>query len=290
MTDKRTRERQLAKQAALRHEERRRAKRRRDLILGAVGILVAAGLVFGGLSILRSDEPTDEASPTATPTEEPTGEPAVTGEVTPETTPPEQVACGGDVPDAAEQAKPQFDRAPGIDLLDPEVLYVATLETSCGMIELELDADRAPQTVASFVFLARQGYFDGLTFHRVVPGFVIQGGDPLGTGTGGPGYSFVDEIGGRMRYAEGTLAMANSGPNTNGSQFFIVSGPQGRNLDDIPNYTIFGAVADGMDVVAAIDGVAVGVGDVPEQAVYIERITLDERTRPSPDEAPADQE
>jgi cyclophilin family peptidyl-prolyl cis-trans isomerase len=138
--------------------------------------------------------------------------------------------------------------------------YDATIHTNKGDIHLQLNPSEAPMTVNNFVTLARDGYYDGVTFHRVVPGFVIQGGDPTGTGAGGPGYKFQDEPV-KRRYRAGTLAMANAGPNTNGSQFFIC-------LEDQPslppNYTIFGDTISGMDVVRSIR-----VGDVI-QSVTIE--------------------
>ncbi len=126
--------------------------------------------------------------------------------------------------------------------------YSATIKTNKGDIHLQLNPAEAPMTVNNFVTLARDGFYDNVTFHRVVPGFVIQGGDPTGTGSGGPGYKFKDEPVKRP-YRAGTLAMANAGPNTNGSQFFIC-------LEDQPslppNYTIFGDVTSGMDVVRNI--------------------------------------
>ncbi len=138
----------------------------------------------------------------------------------------------------------QFDAAPGL-LPDAEIKGKdAVIETSKGTVVVELYADDAPLTVSNFVFLASKNFYDGLTFHRYEPGFVIQGGDPLGTGTGGPGYRFADEQVTRP-YTKGTVAMANAGPNTNGSQFFIM-------LEDTPlppAYTIFGMVTQGMDVV-----------------------------------------
>jgi cyclophilin family peptidyl-prolyl cis-trans isomerase len=276
VTNKRARERQLAKLAARRYEERRRARRRRNAVLGALGAALAVGLVVLGLRILGGDGGAATPTPSASPTPTPTGAPRVSGEVRPAVEPPSTVACGARAPSEAGAAKPQYDRAPGTDLLDPTKRYRAVIETSCGTIQVALDARRAPQAVASFVFLAREGFFDGLTFHRVVPGFVIQGGDPLGDGTGGPGYAFPDELDGRMRYEPGTLAMANSGPDTNGSQWFIVSGPEGRNLDEIPNYTIFGSVRRGMDVVRRIDAVPTDAQDRPEQAVYIVRVRIEE--------------
>jgi cyclophilin family peptidyl-prolyl cis-trans isomerase len=132
--------------------------------------------------------------------------------------------------------------------IDTKKKYHAVIKTNKGNIELELNPAEAPQTVNNFVTLARDGFYDGVTFHRVVPGFVIQGGDPTGTGRGGPGYQFKDEPV-RRPYKAGTVAMANAGPNTNGSQFFIC-------LEDQPglppNYTIFGDVTSGMNVVRSI--------------------------------------
>jgi cyclophilin family peptidyl-prolyl cis-trans isomerase len=131
--------------------------------------------------------------------------------------------------------------------LDPALRYAATLDTSCGSIELDLQAERSPLAVNNFVFLAQQGYYDGCPVHRVVPGFVVQAGDPTGTGRGGPGYRFADELEGRGQYREGTLAMANAGANTNGSQFFICL----ASVNLPHSYTIFGQVTAGMDTVHA---------------------------------------
>jgi peptidylprolyl isomerase len=155
--------------------------------------------------------------------------------------------------------------------------YTGTLETSHGTIEVELFPDDAPMTVNNFVSLAQEGFYDGTPFHRIVKGFVIQGGDPTGTGTGGPGYKFKDEPV-KKDYERGTLAMANAGPNTNGSQFFIV-------LQDLrgrlpKNYTIFGRVTSGLDVVDAIANVEVrrgSSGEVssPTQPVTLDKVTID---------------
>jgi len=158
--------------------------------------------------------------------------------------------------------------------LDPSVRYSAVLETSSGRIEADLFAEEAPATVNNFVFLAREGFYDGGTFHRVIEGFVIQGGDPEGTGRGGPGYTFRDELDNDLRYEDGTLPMANAGPNTNGSQFFIVCGPNGRQLPK--QYTIFGRVRRGMDVVREIGSTPTGRGDRPRRPVVIERVTIEE--------------
>jgi len=128
--------------------------------------------------------------------------------------------------------------------------YRATIETERGTIELELFPEYAPKTVNNFVFLARDGFYDGVTFHRVISNFMIQSGDPTGTGRGGPGYRFSDEFAGNpLRHERGVISMANAGPNTNGSQFFITHGPQ-PHLDN--RHTVFGKVTAGQDVVDAI--------------------------------------
>jgi cyclophilin family peptidyl-prolyl cis-trans isomerase len=144
-------------------------------------------------------------------------------------------------------------RTPPPMTIDATKQYGAVVETDCGPFTISLDAKRAPVTVNNFVALARAGYFDGVNFHRVIPGFVVQGGDPTGTGRGDPGYRFADELPppADPQYPIGSLAMANAGPDTNGSQFFIVTGPAGENLP--PHYSLFGHVIEGMEVVAAIE-------------------------------------
>jgi len=130
--------------------------------------------------------------------------------------------------------------------IDPQKHYTATIVTDKGDITIQLYAAEAPRTVNNFVFLARQGFYDGVTFHRVIPGFVAQTGDPTGTGTGGPGYQFADEFNPALKHdAAGIVSMANSGPNTNGSQFFITYAPQ-PHLDGV--HSVFGKVTAGMDV------------------------------------------
>ena len=134
--------------------------------------------------------------------------------------------------------------------IDPKKNYTATMETSKGTIEIELFTKDAPKTVNNFVFLAREGFYDGVTFHRVISNFMIQGGDPTGSGRGGPGYKFEDEVRTNPnKHGTGSLSMANAGPNTNGSQFFITHSPQ-PHLDG--KHTVFGKVTSGMDVVNAI--------------------------------------
>jgi peptidyl-prolyl cis-trans isomerase B (cyclophilin B) len=150
-------------------------------------------------------------------------------------------------------------------------MTTATLHTNHGEIALELFDGDAPTTVENFTKLAREGFYDGVIFHRVIPDFMIQGGDPTGTGTGGPGYQFEDEIN-ENKVVRGALAMANAGPNTNGSQFFIVTTESAPWLDG--KHTVFGQVTSGMDVVDAISGVSRDGRDKPHDDVTIDRVEL----------------
>ena len=179
------------------------------------------------------------------------------------------VAAGGAV-------QRQFSSPPAM-MLDEASDYVADFRTNYGNFRVELLASQTPITVNNFVFLARQGFYDGLTFHRVIDGFMVQGGDPTGTGGGHPGYRFGDEIVPGLAFdAPGKLAMANSGPGTNGSQFFItVAAADWLN----GNHTIFGAVAEGQSVVDAISRVSTGARDVPLRPVVIERIDIIQSSR-----------
>lgn len=181
-------------------------------------------------------------------------------------------ACGAERPDPAPDL--QFE-AP--DDLGLGGTVEAILHTSCGRVRLELDAAAAPQTVNSFVFLARRGYFDGSAAHRVVPGFVMQAGDPTATGRGGPGYVIPDELPpADFSYVKGTVAMANSGPNTGGSQFFML-------LDDAalpPAFSVFGRVVEGFETLEAIAALPMGPnrGDAvpsrPLETVYLDRVEI----------------
>ncbi|HEY4507573.1 MAG TPA: peptidylprolyl isomerase [Candidatus Paceibacterota bacterium] len=154
-------------------------------------------------------------------------------------------------------------------------MHTATIETNKGTIKIELFANDAPKTVENFEKLAGKGFYDGIIFHRVISGFMVQGGDPTGTGTGGPGYKFADELNPatdsyKRGYVRGTVAMANSGPNTNGSQFFIMHKDY-----PLPNsYTIFGRVIEGLDVVDAIAAVETGANDRPEEEVKMLKVTV----------------
>jgi peptidyl-prolyl cis-trans isomerase B (cyclophilin B) len=149
----------------------------------------------------------------------------------------------------------------------------ATLHTNHGPIVVELFDSDAPKTVENFRKLAADGFYDGLSFHRVIPDFMIQGGCPQGTGTGGPGYTFEDEFN-QHRIVRGALAMANAGPNTNGSQFFIVTTDEAPWLDG--KHTVFGQVEAGMETVDAIEGLPTGSGDRPVEPATIERVELAE--------------
>jgi peptidyl-prolyl cis-trans isomerase B (cyclophilin B) len=154
----------------------------------------------------------------------------------------------------------------------------ATLETNHGTIAVELFPDDAPKTVDNFVNLARDGFYDGVIFHRVIPDFMIQGGDPTGTGSGGPGYSFEDEINAH-KVVRGALAMANAGPNTNGSQFFIVTADACPWLDG--KHTVFGRVSDGMEVVDEISELPRDARDRPREEAVIERVRVDGPAAPA---------
>jgi cyclophilin family peptidyl-prolyl cis-trans isomerase len=176
--------------------------------------------------------------------------------------------------DGSSPKQQEFDGQPPM-VIDPAKRYVATMVTSHGTMVIALDPLAAPTTVNNFVFLARYHYYDGVIFHRIIPGFVLQGGDPQGTGTGGPGYKFADELPKAGQYQVGSLAMANAGPHTNGSQFFIISGPDGVGLP--PLYSLFGAVVSGGEVVQAINALGTPGAGRPKEKVTIESVTIEEK-------------
>ena len=157
--------------------------------------------------------------------------------------------------------------------IDPTKRYTATMETSMGTLVIALDPIKAPKTVNSFVYLAAYHYYDDIIFHRIIKGFVCQGGDPTGTGHSGPGYQYEDELPKAGQYQIGSLAMANSGPHTNGSQFFLVSGPNGvTGLQ--PLYSLFGQVVKGLEVVEAMQNVETDRNDRPLVDVVIKSVTV----------------
>jgi cyclophilin family peptidyl-prolyl cis-trans isomerase len=167
----------------------------------------------------------------------------------------------------------KFDSPPEMGI-DPEKRYTATLDTSLGEIVIALDAVRAPKTVNNFVFLALHHYYDGVIFHRIINGFMCQGGDPEGSGRGGPGYRFEDELPKAGQYQIGSVAMANAGPHTNGSQFFMISGADGVRLP--PQYSLFGQIVKGLDVLDTMQRVKTGGGDRPREDVVINTVTIAE--------------
>jgi cyclophilin family peptidyl-prolyl cis-trans isomerase len=184
----------------------------------------------------------------------------------------QETACGATAPEPAEELE-----FAGYDDAAVPAGTTATLTTSCGDIVIELDPETSPETVKSFVFLANSGYFDGTAFHRVLPGFVIQGGDPTATGLGGPGYVVPDEFpDAGFSYDFGVVAMANAGPNSTGSQFFIMVGEAGLS----PAFSPFGTVVSGEDTLLDIVRVPLaasrtGERSVPLETVYIETVTID---------------
>ncbi|MGD9797659.1 MAG: peptidylprolyl isomerase [Acidimicrobiia bacterium] len=176
-------------------------------------------------------------------------------------------------PDGSSPRVTSFDGPPPM-CIDPAKRYTALMSTSMGDLTIALDAVAAPKTVNSFVFLARYHYYEGVVFHRIIQGFVCQGGDPEGTGRGGPGYKFEDELPKAGRYEIGSVAMANAGPNTNGSQFFLISGPSGVSLP--PSYSLFGKIVQGLDVLDRMEKVPTGAGDRPREDVVINSVTITE--------------
>ena len=173
--------------------------------------------------------------------------------------------------DGSAPKQQKFAEAPEMGI-DPAKRYTASMETSMGTLVIALDPIAAPRTVNNFVYLAAQHYYDGVIFHRIISGFMCQGGDPDGSGRGGPGYKFGDELPKPGKYQIGSLAMANAGPNTNGSQFFIVSGPSGCGLP--PLYSLFGQVVKGLDIVEMMQNVPTGPGDRPKTDVVIKSVAI----------------
>lgn len=201
---------------------------------------------------------------------------AATTVVASTTAAPSPASSGCPLPDATPTGERVFATAP-VDCIDPKATYRAAITTSEGEFTIELDQKRAPKTVNSFVFLSRKGFYNGLTFHRVIPNFIVQGGDPKANGTGGPGYVISDELSANATFKVGTVAMANSGANQNGSQFFVVTGKNGEN---IPNTsTIFARVVKGTKTLDAINALGVpptpdGQELAPQRRITITTITI----------------
>lgn len=175
----------------------------------------------------------------------------------------------------------QYSHLPAM-ALKPDTQYEAVFHTSEGDFTVGLLDKQAPLTVNNFVFLANDGFYNNVVFHRIIKGFMIQSGDPTGTGMGGPGYRFADELPPALHYEPGVLAMANAGPNTNGSQFFVCSGEDSKHLNNHPNYTVFGRVVSGMETVSAIENTPVGISQTgerskPQREVKINSIEIVEK-------------
>lgn len=224
-------------------------------LLKLPALLLAIVLSMGSVVVATAQEASPEASP-----EGDYGSPITALE------------CWSDEPDSSTAGYAQYPGVPEM-LIDTSKAYYAEIETNRGTIVVQLYADVAPVTVNNFVCLGSNDYYDGVIFHRVIRDFMVQTGDPTGTGRGGPGYTFNDELPGEeLNYIEGSLAMANSGPNTNGSQFFISTTNNSGTLQ--PNYTIFGQVVEGQDVVKTIAEVPVSMNQQGEQSVPAATITI----------------
>ena len=234
-----------------------------------IALILALMALLG--CVLQTPAPEETAAVTGTPgATPPTAAPGSTPPAdTPTPRPTPTISSGG--------AAPRSWSSPPVMALEPQSDYFADLRTNQGNFRVRLFAAETPLTVNNFVFLAQQGFYDGLIFHRVIPEFMIQGGDPTGSGAGGPGYNFADEIvPGLVFDAPGKLAMANAGPNTNGSQFFITVEPTPW-LDG--RHTIFGEITDGQAIVDAISQVARNNRDAPLRQVIIESVEITKSPR-----------
>jgi cyclophilin family peptidyl-prolyl cis-trans isomerase len=266
------RERKKANKAARNVREARQQRVddvRRKATKWGITIVVGLGLVVGIAALggaFSSEEPSSEASVEA-------GDASAQNTSASETETSEpSVECPP--ADGSANQQQSFDNAPPT-CIDADASYSAEIVTNKGTLVVELDQSRAPLAVNNFVTLARYHYFDNTECHRIIPGFMAQCGDPTATGTGGPGYRFADELPQAGEYQIGSLAMANSGPDTNGSQFFIISGATGVNLP--PNYTLFGQVTEGLDsTLPALDaaGNPESNGVPPLEQVIIESVTI----------------
>lgn len=256
-TDKRERKkmnRQIGRQMQQQAERRRKTLKTTFRVTGAIVVLVAA---FVLIAVLTNDGSNDASPTDSIPTDSIATDSLAPSETTaPASTVPVEFEYGtgecAPTDGSADQTQ-TFDDSFQL-CIDPTKTYTAVVTTNFGEYTIELDAAKAPGTVNNFVNLARFKYFDGTVCHRAIPGFMVQCGDPTATGSGGPGYSFLDELPEAGEYEIGSIAMANAGPNTNGSQFFVITGDQGVSLP--PSYTLFGKVIDGLDTtVAALDEV-----------------------------------
>ena len=260
--------------------EQASARRKRLIIRGAILLVVFIAGAFLVSQVFGSDDDDTAvstgttaagASTTAASTETTTGSTVTTATTIP------GGAITGETPcppaDGSAERITTFEPAPPM-CIDPSKTYTADVKTNFGDFTIEFDAEQAPNTVNNFVVLSRYHYYDGVSCHRVVPNFVIQCGDPEGTGAGGPGYTFDDELPEEGQYELGSLAMANSGENTNGSQFFVISGPDGTQLP--PQYSLFGKVTEGLDTTIATIAALGQPDETPSQPVQIQSVTITE--------------
>jgi peptidyl-prolyl cis-trans isomerase B (cyclophilin B) len=279
---KQTRKRELERLRARREAERQRARRRRALLTyGGLALVVVVAAVAGGLWLTGDDDQAPAGAAATTVAGATTTVPATQFDDARAGAPtaPAAVACGGKIP--AKVERPTFTKPPTTKV-DPDTTYLATFQTSCGDFTVRLDPEKAPITTANFMFLAGKRFYDSTWFHRIVPGgaagiAVIQGGDPEGSGRGGPGYAIKDELpASPAAYKKYSVAMANSGPDTGGSQFFVSFDDNSKGLQ--ANYSVFGEVVEGREVVDMIAKVPVGgaSGDTPTQSVWIEKLTVKE--------------
>ncbi|HVT41629.1 MAG TPA: peptidylprolyl isomerase [Acidimicrobiales bacterium] len=245
-SDKRARQR-AAREARL-AEEAKRSKRRKQIRNGII-VVVVAGLIVAIAFIVSSGNKTPAQSKSTTST---TAAGSSSNAKAQAQANEIAVKAGCPASTKATVNTQKYSAAPAMTI-DTSKTYTATVKTTAGTFDITLDAKAAPTTVNNFVFLANKGFYHCVIFHRVIPGFMDQTGDPTGTGSGGPGYSIPDELPAKAtpQYPLGSVAMANSGPNTGGSQFFIVAGPEGETLQ--PNYSLFGQVSSGMSVVDSIN-------------------------------------
>ena len=276
---KRTHDKELARARAKRNAERAQQQHTRRMVgAGIVGLVAIAAVVLG--FVLQGDDEPAEVAGSETPSD-----PAFATDDASAPTPTPGDTSAPATATEDEDTATEAEVAPPPMVIDPEAEYTATMSTEEGDIVVDLAAAEAPNTVNNFVALSAVDFYDGVVFHRISEAFVIQGGDPLGTGRGGPGYQFDDELSFAEQvverndgdYPRGTLAMANSGPDTNGSQFFIVDAEPGYAFP--PNYAIFGMVTEGLDVV---DAIAAGETTGPNDDEAVDPVAITDITIDGP--------
>jgi peptidyl-prolyl cis-trans isomerase B (cyclophilin B) len=267
-TDKRERQKanRELRRVSEQRQQRTQATKKRALRVALVVLAALAGVIV--IAWVGGAFDSQEAAAPTTTVSDSNGDTATTAVDRPDTAP---TPCPP--ADGSASVRREFTSPPPI-CIDPSATYTAEVTTNFGDLTIALDAAKAPLAVNNFVVLARYRYFDDTVCHRIIPDFVVQCGDPTATGTGGPGYRFADELPAAGEYKIGSLAMANSGPDTNGSQFFIISGPDGAALP--PSYSLFGEVVAGLDTtVAAMDAVGNPDGGVPpREEVRIARVRI----------------